>query len=218
MKKVLIAGASGMIGSLILDRCLFATEVNKVVSLVRKKSDNSHKKLEEIVVSDFSALSAYTERLQNVDAAFFCIGVYTGAVPDDTFKEITVDYAVSFASALARQSPKATLSFLSGQGADRTEKSRTSFAKYKGMAENQISALELNFHAFRPGYIYPVVPRNEPNFIYKAMRVMYPLVKMMGANMSIQSTELANAMYEVAMKGYDKEVLENRDIRDLLKK
>jgi len=154
--------------------------------------------------------------MQGVDAAFFCIGVYTGALSDDMFKVITVDYAVAFAKTLSDQSPQSTLSFLSGQGADRKEKSRASFAKYKGMAENQISALDLTFHAFRPGYIYPVTPRNEPNFAYKAMRVMYPLFRMMGNNVSIKSTELAQAMYQVAMEGAEKEVLENRDIRALL--
>lgn len=212
MKKVLIAGASGMTGSLILKYCLESSEVSEVISLVRKPSLSNHTKLKEVVLSDFKDYRDAALKFKNTDAAFFCIGVYTGQVPDDLFKEITVDYAVNFAKTLQEQSPEAKLCLLSGAGADRSEKSRTSFAKYKGMAENAISNLGLQFYTFRPGYIYPVNPRKEPSFLYTLMRALYPLIKVFGSNASIKSTELAQAMFNVGMKGAKQETLENRDI------
>ena len=213
MHKILIAGASGMIGQLIQSQCLDAENVSEVVSLVRRKTKISHVKLTEIVVNDFKSYYGLDESFQKINTAFFCIGVYTGAVPDEKFKEITLDYAVGFANMLKINSASARLCFLSGGGADRKEKSRMSFAKYKGMAENQIAALQLGgFHTFRPGYIYPVTPRDEPNFSYKISRFLYPLIMLFGKSASIRSTELAEAMVGIGLYGYDKEILENREI------
>ena len=212
MKNVIIAGASGMVGKLILENCLHSAEVERVTTLVRRKSNNQHPKLIEVVVDNFSDYTSQAYLFKNIDAAFFCIGVYTGQVPDNQFKAITVDYAVALAKALKAKSPNANFCLLSGAGADRSEKSRTSFARYKGMAENQISALGLNFYTFRPGYIYPVTARKEPNIMYRIMRMLYPLIRLGGSNSSIKSTELASALFNVGLNGAKKEVLENRDI------
>ncbi len=212
MKRVLIAGASGMTGSLILERCLSSSEVYEVISLARKRSSQTHPKLKEVIVSDFRNYEEIGSMFENIDAAFFCIGVYTGQVPASKFKEITVDYAVSFAQALKKKSPNAKLCLLSGAGADRTEKSRAAFARYKGIAENRISELGLEFYAFRPGYIYPVSPRKEPNIMYKILRIAYPLMKLMGPDSSIRSTELAQGMFNVGLEGAELEILENKDI------
>lgn len=213
MKNVVIAGASGMVGSLILKKSLSSSSVIKVTSLVRRKTTNQHPKLNEVIVDNFADYSTQGNVFHNVDTAFFCIGVYTGQVPDDAFRKITIDYAVAFAEALKTRSPAATLCFLSGAGADRTEKSRMAFAKYKGIAENKISELDLgHFHTFRPGYIYPVQARIEPTLGYRIMRTMYPLIRRMGANSSIKSTDLAAAMFRVGVNGSDTEILENKDI------
>lgn len=206
-----------MIGSLVLEHCLTAPEIGDVVSLVRRKTEHKNTKLKEVVIADFSDYSAHRGLFEQVDIAFFCIGAYTGQVPDEKFKEITVDYAVAFADAVKEGNPKANLCLLSGAGADRTEKSRTSFARYKGMAENQISSLGLNFYTFRPGYIYPVTPRKEPNVMYQISRALYPLIKMMGPNSSIKSTELAEVMFSVGLNGAQSEILENKDILTFLK-
>jgi uncharacterized protein YbjT (DUF2867 family) len=216
MKKVLIAGASGMIGELILKECLSSDKVEKVISLVRRNSNHSHPKLQEIIIEDFSNYGAHEVLFQNIDAAFFCIGVYTGQVSKQEFKKITVDYAISFAQVLKNNSPNAKICLLSGAGADRTEKSRTAFARFKGIAESKISEFGMEFYTFRPAYIYPVTPRKEPNFMYTISRALYPLIKLFGKNASIPSTQLAKAMFEVGMHGSEKEILENRDILEVL--
>jgi len=213
--KVLIAGASGMVGNLILQACIQHSNIDEIISLVRKPTNEKSPKLTEVVVENFADYDHHSKYFENLGTAFFCIGVYTGRIPDEQFKIITVDYAVEFAKALKQHSSKAKLCFLSGSGADRTEKSRISFAKYKGMAENQIAALGLEFYTFRPGYIYPVTPRQEPNFTYKLSRTLYPLIRLFGSNFSIKSTELAHAMFKVALQGAKQEILENRDIVEL---
>ncbi|MEM9935954.1 MAG: hypothetical protein AAF824_20175, partial [Bacteroidota bacterium] len=208
MKKVLIAGGSGMIGSLVVGHCLSSEEVSEVRSLLRRPSGTQHPKLQESLIQDFPTYDGKLDLFSGIDTAFFCIGVYTGQVSAQQFKEITLEYAVQFATHLAAQSPHATLCLLSGMGADRTEKSKTAFAKYKGMAENQIATLGLTFYSFRPAYIYPVTPRKEPNAMYAISRALYPLIKLFGEGASIQSTELAEAMFTVGMQGADQEILE----------
>ncbi|HEX5168779.1 MAG TPA: NAD-dependent epimerase/dehydratase family protein, partial [Cyclobacteriaceae bacterium] len=89
-KRVLITGATGMIGNIILSHCVQSDEVSEVISLVRRRTDKQHPKLKEIVLSDFTDYSAIASSLRNIDVAYFCVGVYTGAVPDAEFKKITV--------------------------------------------------------------------------------------------------------------------------------
>lgn len=217
MKRVMITGSSGMIGSLILQHCLQSDEVREVKSIVRRSSGIAHPKLQEIIHTDFTDFSSRASDFRNIDIAYFCIGVYTGSVPDPEFRKITVDFTVSFADVLKDQSPDATFCFLSGQGADRREKSRISFARYKGMAENYL--IEKAFpqlYIFRPGYIYPVEKRKEPNFGYSVYRMLYPLLRHLGKGFSIKSTELAEAMFRTGLMGSNRITLENEDILRLL--
>lgn len=212
-KKVIIAGASGMIGGILLDLCLKDDHVSEVISLVRKSSGVLHPKLKELVVADFINYDAFNSDFKDVGIVFYCVGVYTGAVPRDVFRKITVDYPVALGKAIYASSPGARFCLLSGQGADRSEKSRIMFAKDKGAAENQLSGMGFkSFHAFRPGYIYPVTKRKEPNFTYRLMRVLYPGVRLMGKKFSVKSTALAKAMFLTGLNGSDLEIFENRDI------
>jgi len=219
MKRVIITGATGMIGNIILRLCLASNAVGEVIILVRKKIDYEHPKLKEVIHTDFKNYSSIASAFRGIDVAYFCVGVYTGAVPDAVFREITVDYTVQFADALKQNSPDATICFLSGDGADRSEKSRMSFARYKGMAENYLIGQAFpHLFIFRPGYIYPVEKRKEPNAGYKIYRALYPLLRLLGKGISIKSTELGESMFRAGLYGADKDTLENRDILSLLGK
>ncbi|MGD1892239.1 MAG: NAD-dependent epimerase/dehydratase family protein [Cyclobacteriaceae bacterium] len=211
-KRVLIAGASGMVGKRILDKCLASPQVSNVVSLVRKESTITHPKLQEVLVADFKDYTSLIDYFERIDAAFFRIGAYAGQVSKSLFKEITVDYAVRFAAVLKDKSPDASMCLLSGSGADRTEQSGMALAKYKGIAENGISRLGLQFYAFRPGYIYPVTPRKEPSIMYRLLRWFYPILKRLSPDSSITSEQLAQAMFNIGLHGANEEILENSAI------
>lgn len=218
MKKVLIAGASGMIGALVLQKCLENKRITKVYSLVRKPNGNSHPKLEEFICTNFKDFDGCIDAFQDIDMAFFCIGVYTGSASRERFREITVDFPLAFAAMLKQYNKELRFCLLSGAGADRTEKSKMMFAKDKGRAENLICKLGLGeFYTFRPAYIYPVKKREEPNFSYKLMRFLYkPLISKLGKNMSVESTKLASAMVQVGLEGNSISILENRNILDVV--
>jgi uncharacterized protein YbjT (DUF2867 family) len=215
-KKVLITGSTGMVGSLLLQLCLKSDQINEVVSLVRKKTGIIHEKLNEVIIDDFLHYDQCIKQFQDVEIVFYCLGVYTGAVPEKEFRMITVDYPIALAKSLINMAPDASFCLLSGQGADRSEKSKLMFARDKGAVENQLSTIGFkSFHSFRPGYIYPSIPRKEPNIGYTLSRLFYPLIKLFGNNLSVTSEKLAAAMLEVGIHGYSKEILENKEIRSL---
>ena len=178
--NLVLIGATGMVGGYALRYALEHPAVERVTAIGRRTLGISHAKLNEILHPNFGDCSALAESLSHQDAAIFCLGAYTGAVPDAEFRTITVDYTVEFARVLHRSSPNAGFAFLSGQGADPTGKSRIAFARYKGEAENAL--LAAGFHAvyiFRPAYIYPVEPRNEPNVGYRLLRAIYPVFRVL---------------------------------------
>jgi len=213
MKSALITGSTGMIGNLVLQLCLENQDISAVTSLVRKPSGITHAKLIEIIIDDFSALDQDAGYLESIDIVYYCLGVYTGTVDREEFRKITVEYPETLAKVLCSKSSDITFCLLSGAGADRKETSRMMFAQDKGIIENRLSTMGFKaFHVFRPGYIYPVTPRKEPNLTYRLPRFLYPLIKLFGSNASIKSTELAASMFKVGLHGSDKEIFENRDI------
>jgi uncharacterized protein YbjT (DUF2867 family) len=218
-KRVVIVGATGMIGGLVLRYAVEDPGVEWVMTLGRRPTGVLHSKLQEITHDDFTDFHPVQGNLEDQDVAFFCLGAYAGTVPDDEFRKITVDYTVAFAGALHKASPGAVFCLLSGAGADQTEKSRMSFARYKGAAETALLSLGFfRVHLFRPGYIYPVTPRSEPNLTYRIMRWVYPALRRLHPNIGISSEDLARAMLRAGLTGTpgrSAPILENRDIRRL---
>jgi uncharacterized protein YbjT (DUF2867 family) len=218
-KRLVIVGATGMVGGFALRYALESPAVGSVTSIGRRKLGLSHPKLAEVLHSDFAVCSPLAGALSDQDAAVFCMGTYTGAVPDAEFRRITVDYTIEFARVLRGSSPEAAFSFLSGSGADPTGRSRLAFARYKGEAENALLAAGFpSVFIFRPAYIYPVEPRKEPNFSYRFLRRIYPVFRALFPNQAIRADDLARAMVDapVFRTGHrESQVFENRDIRTM---
>lgn len=216
-KRLVIIGATGMVGGCALRYALDHPAVGCVTAIGRKKLGLSHPKLAEVLHRDFADCSALAEALSGQDAALFCLGAYTGAIPDAEFRAITVDYTIEFARVLLGSSPDAAFSFLSGSGADPTGQSRMAFARYKGEAENALIAAGFpRVYIFRPAYIYPMEPREEPNFGYRLLRVIYPVFRVLFPNQVIPSDDLARAMVDVTVRGTGEReslIFENQDIQ-----
>ena len=219
-KRLVIVGATGMVGGYALRDALENRTLGSVTSIGRRKLGISHPKLKEVLHPDFAGCSALAEALSGQDAAVFCLGAYTGAVSDAELRTITVDYPIEFARVLHASSPGAAFSFLSGSGADPTGRSRMPFARYKGQAENALLAAGFpHVYLFRPAYIYPVEPRKEPNFSYRLLRTIYPAFRTLFPNQVIRANDLARAMVDVAIRGTGEReapVFENRDIRAMV--
>src|ERR1700719_3716182 len=186
--RIVIVGATGMVGGYALRSPLGHPAVASVTAIGRRKLGISHPKLKEVLHRDFADCSALAEPLSGQDAAVYCIGAYTGAVPDAVLRKITVDYTIEFARVLRGRSPDAAFSFLSGNGADPTGRSRLAFARYKGEAEKALLAAGFpRVYLFRPAYIYPVQPRREPNFGYWLTRGVYPVFRLLFPNQVVRA-------------------------------
>ncbi len=218
-KRLVIVGATGMVGGYALRYALDHPAVGGATAIGRKPTGLRHPKLNEVLHQDFADCSPLAGELSGQDAALFCLGAYTGAVPDAELRRITVDYAVEFARVLRANSPSAAFVLLSGSGADPTGRSRLAFARYKGEAEKALSAAGFpRLSIFRPAYIYPVQPRREPNVSYRLLRAIYPAFRVLFPNQVIRADDLARTMVDAVLRGTGEGrtlVLENRDIRHL---
>ena len=218
--RLVIVDATGMVGGYALRYALEHPVIESVTAIVRRSLGISHPKLREVLHRDFGDCSALAQTLSDRDAAVFCLGAYTGTVPDAQLRAVTVDYTIEFARVLRGGSPDAAFSFLSGSGADPTGRSRMAFARYKGEAENALLASGFpRLYIFRPAYIYPVEPRNEPNFSYRFMRGIYPVFRALFPNQVIRADDLAWAMVDVVATRTGvapSRVFENRDIRAMV--
>jgi uncharacterized protein YbjT (DUF2867 family) len=218
--RLVIVGATGMVGGYALRYALGHHSVERVTSIGRKSLGVSHPKLKKVLHRDFADCSALAETLFGQDAAIFCLGVYTGSVSDAELGTITAAYTIEFARVLRRSSPEAAFSFLSGKGADPTGQSRMPFARYKGEAEKALLAAGFpRVYIFRPAYIYPVEPRKEPNFSYRLLRAIYPAFRALFPNQVIRADALARAMVNVVVRKRaerESRVFENRDIRAMV--
>ena len=218
--RLVIVGATGMVGGYALRYALDNSGVKSVTSIGRKTVGISHPKLEQVLHQNFANCSPLANVLSNRGAVVYCLGTYTGSVSDEQLRVITADYTIEFARVFRDSSPDAAFSFLSGNGADPTGRSRLAFARYKGEAENAVLAAGFpHVYLFRPAYIYPVEPRNEPNFSYRLMRTVYPIFRVLLPNQVIRADDLARAMVDVVLRQTRERqsvVFENRDIRRMV--
>jgi len=218
--RLVIVGATGMVGGYALRHTLSLPTVERVTSISRRKTGISHPKLVEVLHQDFSDCSGLAQTLASQDGAVFCLGTYTGTVTDAEMRTITVDYTVEFARVLRSSSPDASFSFLSGSGADPTGRSRIAFARYKGEAEEALLGSGFpRLYIFRPAYIYPVEPRKEPNFSYRLLRSVYPAFQLLFPNQAIRADDLATSMVDIVVRTGERTeqvILENRDIRNMV--
>jgi uncharacterized protein YbjT (DUF2867 family) len=219
-KRLVILGATGMVGGYALRFALDNLAVKSVTSIGRKRLGITHSKLKEVLHQNFADCSPLADVLFAQDAVVYCLGTYTGSVSDEQMRVITADYTIEFARVFRGSSPNAAFSFLSGNGADPSGRSRLAFARYKGQAENALLAGGFpRVYIFRPAYIYPVEPRKEPNFSYRLLRAVYPVFRVLFPNQVIRADDLGRAMVDVTVRGTEESqtlVLENHDIRAMV--
>jgi uncharacterized protein YbjT (DUF2867 family) len=216
-KRLVLVGATGMVGGYALRYALDHPDVAAVTAVGRRKLGFDHPRLTDVQHPNFADCSALAGPLAGHDAAIFCLGTYTGVVTEAELRTVTVDYTVEFARVLRSASPGAAFSFLSGNGADPTGRSRMPYARYKGEAEKALLAAGFpHVYIFRPAYIYPVEPRKEPNLSYRLLRGIYPVFRALFPNQVIRADDLARVMVDAAVQEapqHEGPVFENRDIR-----
>ena len=218
--KAVIFGATGMVGQGVLRECLLDPEVGQVVSVVRTASGQTDAKLREVVHGNFTDFSGIESELSGCDACFFCLGVSSAGMTENEYTRVTYDITLAAARTLVRASPGMTFEYISGQGADSSEKGRSMWARVKGRTENVLLALPFNAaYMFRPGFIQPLHGIKSKTrvyrFFYAVSKPLLPVLKAIFPQYVTTTERLGRAMIAVARHGYSKKVLEMRDINSV---
>lgn len=218
--KIILFGATGMVGQGALRECLLDARVERVLCVGRTRTGQQHPKLEELVLPDLFDLGASADRLQGFDATLFCLGATSAGMSEADYRRLTHDLTLAIAQTLVRLNPNMTFIFVSGAGTDSTESSRTLWARVKGATENAL--LRMPFKAaymFRPGAIRPLHGIRSKTAAYRIgyllMAPVLPLLQRLQPGLITTTEQLGRAMLHAARDGAPKRILETRDINEL---
>jgi uncharacterized protein YbjT (DUF2867 family) len=224
--KVLLFGASGMLGTAVKRECLADPQVARVVTVGRTASAlHSAKlggKLEEIVHADLANYRAIETSLSDLDACFFCLGVSSAGLDEAEYSRVTYDYTLAAANTLVRLNPRMTFVYVSGAGTDSSGAGRIMWARVKGRTENALLALPFAAaYMLRPGIIQPLhgikSKTRSYRVFYSLSAFLLPVLRAIFPNQVLSTTQIGAAMLNLAKHGYPKRILEARDIRIISK-
>jgi len=212
--KVILTGATGMVGEGVLLECLDNPVVERVLSVSRHACGRTHPKLRELLVPDFRELAAVEAELTSYDACFYCAGISSVGLKEPEYTVITYDTVLAFASALLRLNPGMTFVHVSGSHTDSTEQGKVMWARVKGKAENALLRLPFKgVYNFRPSLMKPTPGQQKVKGGYYLVRVLYPVLNLVFPGMALR--DVARAMINAVRLGAPKGVLEVPDIRQL---
>ncbi|MCB9781195.1 MAG: NAD-dependent epimerase/dehydratase family protein [Alphaproteobacteria bacterium] len=216
--KLILFGATGMIGEGALIECLDHPDVESVLAVVRKPTGRQHDKLTELVHDDFLDYSAVEHRFAGFDACLYCLGISAQGMSEADYRRITFDFTVAAADAMLRQSPGLRMCFISGAGTNPA--SRQMWARVKGEAEQALLAMPFSSaHMFRPAGILPEkgVQARIPSyaFAYRWFSWAFRLLRAVAPGMVTTTDELGRALIRVARDGHTLDILEGRDIHEI---
>jgi nucleoside-diphosphate-sugar epimerase len=215
--KVIITGATGMVGEGVLLECLNDPQVEQVLVVNRRPIGRSHIKLREIVHADFFNLPPIEQQLKGYDACFFCLGVSSVGMSKEEYKRITYDLTMNVATLLAKLNPEMTFCYVTGAGTDSSEQGRMAWARVKGATENALLRLFPRAYMFRPGALKATAGQKNLPKIYRFLAWIYPIGRAIYPAGFCTLQELGRAMIQAASRGSAKRVLEVRDIAALAK-
>lgn len=213
--KVIITGATGMVGEGVLFECLENQHVESVLIVSRRHYNLSHPKLKELLVPDFSQPESFSEQLKGYDACFYCAGISSVGVKEDAYTRITYDTTLAFAKALLRLNPGMVFNFVSGNRTDSSEKGKVMWARVKGKTENALMQLPFRGqYNFRPAIMKATKGQVNVKTIYK---ILAPLISPFFPQKTLSLKQVGRAMINTVLKGYPKQLLEVNDIEQLAK-
>ena len=219
--KVIITGATGMIGEGVLYECLNHPEVDKVLVITRKSCGYSNPKLTEIIHDNFMDFSSISDSLKGYNACYFCLGVTSVGKSEAEYTKLTYSLTLGFATILASLNPDMIFCYISGANTDSTDKGRSMWARVKGKTENDLMKLPFKqVYNFRPGGIEPFLPLKPTQTYYKTYRYLgwlFSLMKVIAPGYVIKLKDLAAAMINASLMGYSKNILEMKDMKLLAK-
>lgn len=213
--KIILTGATGMVGEGVLLECLENPNISEVLSVSRKPSGKTHTKLKEYLVPDFLGIDVNDENLKGYDACFFCAGISSVGMNEEDYTKITYDTTLHFAKVLLNLNPEMVFNYVSGAHTDKTESGKLMWARVKGKTENDLKKLGFkDAYNFRPGFMKPVDGQVNVKWFFKPVIWLFPILL---PSKSLTLHEVGKAMINAVQKGYSTSILEIQDIKNLAK-
>lgn len=214
--RIMITGATGMVGEGVLMECLDHPEVGEVLMVNRRHDDLAHLKLKELIVTDFFDLSKVADQLRGYDACLFCAGISSLGLKEPEYTRITYDLTLHFAQTLVSLNPDMIFVYVSGSHTDSSEKGRIMWARVKGRTENALMKLPFKkVYNFRPGFMKATGGQRHVKSYYGLIAWLYPLLRRLMPDGVSTLREVGTAMIKSVSKGYPKPILEIKDIHAL---
>lgn len=219
--NVILFGSTGMIGQGTLQECLKDKQVEKVLVINCQSCGVTDPKLTEIIHSDFYDLSSISGNFAGYDTCLYCLGISSVGMSESDYQRITYDLTIYIAETLLNLNKDMSFCYISGANTDSTEKGKTMWARVKGKTENALLAMPFkNVYMLRPGFIEPLkgIKSKTPlyQFIYSAFKPLFFILRNF-KNIATNTETLGKAMILAAANGYEKPVLESRDINEIAK-
>ena len=209
--KTIITGASGMVGEGVLHECLQSNDVEEVLVIGRRSCGYTHLKLTEIVHANLYDLSPIEEQLKGFNACYFCLGMSSVGVKEPEFTRVTYDLTMHVATTLSRLNPGMTFCYISGSGTN--ENGKLMWQRVKGKTETDLTKLPFKqVYNFRPGLIKPTKGLKNTLSLYKWLGWILPIMSTISPRSVVSLKQIGDAMINVTLKGYDKKILEVKDI------
>ena len=219
--KILIFGATGMVGQGVLRECLAAQDVTLVRSIGRTALGMQHARLDDVVHRDLFDYGAIEAQLRDFDACFFCLGVSSNGMSEEKYAHLTYDMTLAAAQVLARENPGMVFTYVSGAGTDSTEQRGGMWARVKGRTENALMRLPFEgVYLFRPSLIEPLdgirSKTKSYQLFYSLTKPVLPLLRKLMPNTILSTAEVGRAMLAASRQGAGRRILEVRDIKALV--
>jgi len=216
--KVIITGATGMVGEGVMHECLLDPDIAEVLVINRRPGNVNHPKLKEVIHIDFLHFAGINVDFTAYQACFFCLGVSSVGMSPEEYYRLTYELTLQVARIMASQNPEMVFCYVSGAGTDTSEKGLFSWARVKGKTEKDLMKLSFKkAYMFRPGFLSPTPGLKNTKSYYKYFDWLEPTLKLFFSNQMSTLRELALAMINAMKKGYPKQILEVRDIKILAK-
>jgi uncharacterized protein YbjT (DUF2867 family) len=214
--KVILTGATGMVGEGVLLECLEHPQVSEVLSVSRRPTGRTDPKLKEYLVADFMSLKDDDEKLKGYDACFFCAGVSSVGMNEERYTKNTYETTLHFARVLFTLNPGMTFIYVSGKGTDSSEKGKLMWARVKGRTENDLAKLPFRkVYNFRPGFMKTKPGQKNALKLYKYFAWMYPVLKIVAPNSVSTLNQVGRAMINSTITGNGRQVMEVKDINEM---
>ena len=213
--KIIVTGATGLIGSEVLRTAAEDRNIDEVIGLVRNPPEFKHRKISVVIHKDFVDYASAADHFMKADALIWCLGISQTQVSKQQYEAITYDYTKACIDFCKQVKPSIRFIFVSGNGADRSEKSRTLFRRLKGKAENYLinSGLQ-DIVIARPDAVRPKRKNKRAPFAYKLIYPLFPFVEKLAPHRIIWSDVLGRALIRLAKEGHDDEnTVENIELR-----